>query len=107
LLVPDLIWSEVGNVAWKRVRRDEITPDEAGQLIADLTRMPLDVAPTQELLGPALELAIAIDRTVYDCMYLALAIDRKCRLATADKRFVNSLDPTPFAKHVRHVTNLR
>ena len=107
LLAPELIWSEVANIAWKRVRRGEINADEAAQLIADLTRMPLHVVPTQGLVAFALELAIATDRTVYDCMYLALAIDRKCRLATADERFVNAVAATPFAKHVRHVTKLR
>ena len=107
LLAPDLIWSEVGNIAWKRVRRREMKAEEAAQLVADLIQMPLHVAPTQGVLALALELAIATDRTVYDCVYLAMAIDRKCRLITADERFVNALAPTPFAKHVRHVTKLR
>lgn len=107
LLAPDLIWSEVGNIAWKRVRRGEIQADEAAQFIADLIRLPLRTTPTQTLLAPALELAIATDRTVYDCMYLALAMDRKCRFVTSDEPFVNALSSTPFAKHVRHVTKLR
>ncbi len=107
LLAPDLIYSEVGSIAWKRVRRGEMRADEAAQFIADLVRLPLDTTPTQALLAPALELAIATDPTVYDCMYLALAIDRKCRFVTADERFVNALSSTPFAKHVRHVTKLR
>ena len=107
LLAPDLIWSEVGNIAWKRVRRGEMKAQEAAQLVADLIQMPLDVAPTQGLLAPAFELAIATDRTVYDCLYLAMAIDRKCRLVTADERFIHALAPTPFAKHARHVTKLR
>jgi predicted nucleic acid-binding protein len=106
LLAPDLIWSEVGSIAWKRVRRGEINGDEAAQLIAELSRMPLSTTPTQRLLAPALELAIATDRTVYDCTYLALAIDRKCRFVTADERLVNALSSTPFAKHVRHITKL-
>lgn len=107
LLAPDLLWSEVGNIAWKRVRRGELKREEAAQLVADLIRMPLAVAPTQGLLTLALELAIATDRTVYDCMYLALAIVRKCRLITADERLINALAPTPFAKRIRHVTKVR
>ena len=107
LLAPDLVWSEVGNIAWKRVRRGEMNAEEAAQLGVDLIKMPLHVVPTQGLLAPALELAVATDRTVYDCMYLALAIDRKCRLTTADERFVNALAATPFAKHARHVTKVR
>jgi predicted nucleic acid-binding protein len=107
LLAPDLIWSEFGNIVWKRLRRGELTAEEARELVADLSRMPLEIGGTQDLLAPALELAAATDRTVYDCMYLALAMDRRCRLATADERFVNALAATPFAKHVRHVAKLR
>jgi len=107
LVAPDLIWSEVGNIAWKRVRRGELDAEEAAQLVADLARMPLDGAPTGGMLAPALALAIATDRTVYDCMYLAIAMDRACRLITADVRFVNALAWTPFAKHIRHVANVR
>jgi predicted nucleic acid-binding protein len=107
LLAPDLVWSEVGNIAWKRARRGEMKPDEAAQFIADVIRLPLDIVPSQTLVAPALELAIATGRTVYDCVYLAAAMDRKCRLVTADERFVNSLFSTPFASHVRHVTKLR
>ena len=107
LLAPDLIWSEVGNIAWKRVRRGEMTRDEASQFMGDLIRLPLNVVPTQSLVAPALELAMTTDRTVYDCLYLALAIAHKCRLVTADKRFVNALSATPFATHVRHVSKLR
>jgi predicted nucleic acid-binding protein len=107
LLAPDLIWSEVGNIVWKRVRRGEINTDEAAEIVGALVKLPLEVAPTQPLLGAALELAIAIDRSVYDCMYLSLAIGRHCRLVTADGKFQNSLAATPFAKHARHVTKLR
>jgi predicted nucleic acid-binding protein len=107
LLAPDLIWSEFGNIAWKRVRRGEMKADEATQCIADMIRLPLDTVSTQGLIAAALELAIATDRAVYDCLYLAMAIDRKCRLVTADERFVNALAATPLAKHMRHVAKLR
>ncbi len=107
LLAADLIWCEVGNIAWKRVRRGELESEEAAQVIADLIRMPLEITPTQGLLAPALEIAIATDRTVYDCIYLALAIDRDCRFVTADERLVNALAVTPFASHVRHVAKRR
>jgi predicted nucleic acid-binding protein len=107
LLAPDLIWSELGNIAWKRVRRGELQADEAAQMVADMSRMPLEIAPTHALLPPALELALATGCTVYDCMYVALAINRRCRLATADERLVNALSATPFARHVRHVAKLR
>jgi len=107
LLAPDLIWSEVGNIAWKRVRRGEMQADEAAQFVADVVRLPLDTVASHGLLAPALELALATDRTLYDCLYLALAIDRQSRLVTADERFVNALSATPFGRRVRHVAKIR
>jgi predicted nucleic acid-binding protein len=107
LIAPDLIWSELANIVWKRVRRRELEPHEATKLITDIIRLPLQIAPTQPLVAPALELAVATDRTVYDCLYLATALARNCRLVTADDRFVNALVSTPFSKHIRHVTKLR
>jgi predicted nucleic acid-binding protein len=106
VLAPELVLSEFGNIAWKRFRRGEMTEDEATQCVADMVRLPLQIVPTQGLIALALELAIATDRSVYDCLYLATALDRKCRLVTADERFVNSLTTTPLAKHIRHVAKI-
>jgi predicted nucleic acid-binding protein len=39
----------------------------------------------------ALVLAAAHDRSVYDCLYLALSIELGCELLTADRRFFNSV----------------
>jgi predicted nucleic acid-binding protein len=107
LIAPDLIWSELGSIVWKRVRRGDISAREATELSADLVRIPVVVVPTQPLFAGALELAILTDRTVYDCMYLALAIERRCRLITADQRFTNALASSPLSKHIGHVSKIR
>jgi predicted nucleic acid-binding protein len=39
-------------------------------------------------------LAIEHKRSVYDCEYLALALDGSCDLITADRRFYNALHPS-------------
>ena len=53
-------------------------------------RAPIRLVPMSNLIRPALALAIRIDQTVYDCLYLALAIDESCPLVTADIRFANA-----------------
>lgn len=42
------------------------------------------------LIGSALALAFRLDQTVYDCLYLALAIEESCPLVTADMRFAKA-----------------
>ena len=103
LYAPDLISAEFGNVIWKRYTRREITGEEAAQLMADFLRLPLAITPTGELADVALQLAMRTGRTVYDCVYLALAIRTHSVLVTADKRLVNALAGSPLAKHVTAV----
>ena len=42
----------------------------------------------------AVRLALALDRPVYDCVYLALAHRLGARMVTADARFANTLAST-------------
>ena len=39
------------------------------------------------LLGSATSLAVELDHPAYDCIYLALAVERGWQFATADERF--------------------
>jgi predicted nucleic acid-binding protein len=57
LLAPDLIWAEVGNVLWKKWRRNEISRDDARDLLKDFRRFPLVVSPSHSLLDTAWQIA--------------------------------------------------
>ena len=100
LASPDLLWPEVGNVVWKKSRAGQITPQEASRIIAALDTCPLTAFPSRLVLGGALEIAIGTGRSVYDSVYLALAVALKCPLATADERLANALGGSPLARHV-------
>lgn len=100
LFAPDLICAEVANVIWKRSGRGEIAPEEANELLDDFLRLPLQLTPSRPLVEAALPLALATGRTVYDCLYLALAIQTKSVLVTADRRLVNALAGGPLARRV-------
>ena len=100
LQVPDLVIAEVANVIWKRQRRNEIDDTEAVGLLADFRTLPLRITSSSELIEPALELALRTGRTVYDCLYLALAVKTKSIMVSADKRLVNALVGTPLEKHI-------
>ena len=98
MLAPDLLTAELGNVMWKKVRRGLMTVYEARTAVADFVTMaPVSLHPSTPLLAPALDIAVQYRRTVYDSLYLALAIAAGCRLVTADERLVNSLQGTPLA----------
>ena len=49
------------------------------------------------LIEPAFEIAHLSGRTVYDSMYLALALLNDCRMVTADRKLCRALEGGPFA----------
>jgi predicted nucleic acid-binding protein len=100
LATPDLLWPEVGSVVWKKVRRGEIARQDAHRIAAALDSCPLTVFASQLLLPGALEIAFDTGRSVYDSIYVALAVALECRLATADERLANAIAETPLARHV-------
>jgi predicted nucleic acid-binding protein len=85
------------------VRRREIKREEAGEIVSAFARLPFEIRPSTVLLPSAFELATHIDRTVYDCLYLALAVAENCPLITADAKFHAALSASPFAAHVQWV----
>ncbi|MBE3123419.1 MAG: type II toxin-antitoxin system VapC family toxin [Planctomycetes bacterium] len=106
LHAPDLLVTEVANVIWKRHGRREIDETEARDLLADCLRLPLRLTPSGHLVEAALELALRTKRTVYDCLYLALAVRTKTVLVSGDKRLVNALAGSPLEKYIAWIGSL-
>jgi predicted nucleic acid-binding protein len=100
LACPDLLWPEIGRLLWKKSRRGELHSREAVRILRAIGGLPLDDYPSEPLLEGALEIALVTGRTVYDCVYLALAVALDGRMVTADQRLVNSLAGTPLSTHV-------
>ena len=88
LLAPDLFWPEFGNILWKAVRQGRISRDSAIQGLED---RKIPTAPSLPLLKDAFAIAAASGRTVYDAMYVALAVVSNAPLVTADERLANAL----------------
>jgi predicted nucleic acid-binding protein len=90
-IVPDVFWAEVGNVLWKGTRQNRWRQDEAESVAADMQARDFTTVPSLMLLPEALKIAFAHDRAVYDCLYVALAVQSKTELITADERLANAL----------------
>ena len=94
---PDLIWPEVGNVLWKQWRRGDLTASATQEMLGQFQRFPVQIEPMRHLTPRAVAIAQETARSVYDCTYLALALERGRHLVTADRRFYNALQGTPYA----------
>jgi len=91
LVVPDLFWAEVGNVLWKATRAGRLTERSATEALDHLLRFEFRTIAGRDLVGDPLAIAEATGRSVYDGVYLALAVQVGATLITADERLVNSL----------------
>ena len=94
LFAPRLMASEVGNALWRKVRMGELERSRAGALAAAISEMAVRWTEDEEVGPDAVRLSLALDRPVYDCVYLALAHRLGATLVTADVRFVNALAET-------------
>jgi predicted nucleic acid-binding protein len=90
-IVPDVFWAELGNVLWKGVRRGRWNHSDAQNAATDMAARDFATVSSLALLSEALRIAFAYDRAVYDCLYVALAVQAKTELVTADERLANAL----------------
>lgn len=86
LWAPDLIYAELANALWKHVRRGTVPEWSARERLDAVAAFPLEAEPLEPMTPRALELALALGHPVYDCYYLAAAMQRNCDLVTADRR---------------------
>ncbi len=86
LIVPDLMFAEVGNILWKKQLRGEMTDDATQFGARFLLQVPMQVHDSAGLLVDALALAQQLQHPAYDCFYLALAQRVDAPLVTADRR---------------------
>ena len=97
LLAPDLFPTEIANALIVAERGKRIAPGEAELLLAQALKSLPVIVDAVPLLPRALEIAKRYQRSVYDCLYVALAELEQCEFVTADMKLVNALQPAfPF-----------
>jgi predicted nucleic acid-binding protein len=89
-IVPDIFWAEVSNVLWKGARVRRWSRDFAEAAAAQMNAQNFLTVSSLDLLSEALKLALFHDRPIYDCLYVALAVQCKSVLITADERLANA-----------------
>jgi len=91
LIVPDFFWAEFGNVLWKAVRKRRVSEEAAREAVEQTRQLGIAATPTEGLLEQALSIALASGQTVYDSLYVALAVHMDAEMITADERLVHVL----------------
>jgi predicted nucleic acid-binding protein len=92
LIAPDQLFAECANVLWRKLRRREITEDEAVTAAQTLEQADLVVVPTRGYMARAVAIATELDHPAYGAIYLAVAETFGLRLATADDRLIRKTE---------------
>lgn len=104
LVAPDLLLSEVANGAWQKVRRGLISSEQATAMLQDLGASNVTFRRGRALVPRALELALEIGDSVYDCIYLALAEREALVHVTADEKLHRRVVAVGMADRIRLLT---
>jgi predicted nucleic acid-binding protein len=91
LIVPDFFWVELTNILWKAVRRGRCTKETAVAALATLLDYQIPTVPSLNLLNPALQKGVLHGRSVYDSIYVVLALEAEAQLVTADEKLANAM----------------
>jgi predicted nucleic acid-binding protein len=91
LIAPDWILLEVASIAVKKVRRREISKDQAAAVMADLPDLIDQLYPATDLIDGGVAMAYHAMTSTYDGVYAALAQQQDITLITADKRLAAAL----------------
>ncbi len=99
LLSPDIFTVEACHALTRAERQLRIAVGQARTLFLDILTTPPRVFPFQPFLLRALAISSTMRVGVYDCIYVALAEQEKCELATADATMLRAPQPTfPFIR---------
>ena len=90
-VVPDLFYVEIASAIWKAVRVGRVPRAFGDQALVLLAQREFATVPSLKLLDSAFQIATAYGRSVYDSLYVALAMQIQTQLITADERLANSL----------------
>ena len=101
LIAPDWLLVEAASAMWKKIKNSELLEIHAEQHLYNLPEFFSKLYPAHNLVHAALRLSYRLKHPVYDCLYLALAIEQNCQLVTADEKFAAALTKGGLADRLR------
>ncbi|MBV8841404.1 MAG: type II toxin-antitoxin system VapC family toxin [Bryobacterales bacterium] len=87
LIAPPTLEEEVASAVAKQCRRRLLSADQARSAFTQFQSFRPRLMLHAGLVGDALALSLQHHLSLWDCLYLALAIRYRCDLITADARF--------------------
>lgn len=89
-LAPELLLAEAGNVIWKYMQAGILTSEEGKAMFKDIVDMPVRLIGHKKLVKHSLELAEMYNLTMYDSLFIALALEQGGVVFTADNKMLET-----------------
>jgi predicted nucleic acid-binding protein len=86
LVAPDILLAEFASLVAKRSRRKQISDGQAHQAFSLMLKCAPRLYEMRPRLRHALDLSLRTQLSLWDCVYLALALEQNCPVLTADRR---------------------
>lgn len=86
LIAPDLLLAEFASLLAKRTRRKQVSTEQAHEAFSLLTKCAPRLFDTRPRFSRALDLSLRRQLSLWDCVYLDLALELDCPVLTADVR---------------------
>lgn len=89
-LVPDWFWSEIGNLVLKAVRRERFGVSDGQAAIVAAGAWGFTTLSSRVFAARAYDIGVRYNRSFYDSIYAAMAVETQSTLITADERLANA-----------------
>jgi predicted nucleic acid-binding protein len=106
LHAPDFIDLELDHILCKRIRRNELTVEEAEEVREIMKVFPIQKYSFAQLQDHAFAMASTIRRGIYGCLYLTLARLLDVQMVTADKKLQDALVDGPWEQIICWIGDL-
>lgn len=106
LHAPSFLLLELDSTLTKRILAGFLTPSMAREIRGAMKQLPVQFHDFVPLLEQAFEFALETRQTVYDCLFLALAVSLGSRMVTADRRFHDGISKGPLRGYVLRIDEM-
>ena len=106
LIAPDIIVPECAHAARRRAGDPDFPESAAEQMFHRLPRLLEEIVPTAHLMDAAVRLGREFKhKDTYDCFYLALAIERRAPVVTADMDLIRKARRAGYGEFIVHLSD--
>jgi predicted nucleic acid-binding protein len=99
-IAPDWLLIEAAAALWNKVKYSKLLEAHAQDSLDSLPEFFDELSPSLGLLPAAFQLSFRMRHPVYDCIYLALAMERSATLITADKALAAAATRAKFGNSI-------